>query len=125
MFSRVHALFFFLATLSVLAAATTVTVTVTAAQPTITAGAPANQCNTGSLNCCDSLERSDGTLVGILLGLLGVVIQGVEVLVGITCSPIDILGIGQNSCNEQPVCCENDTFNGIIAIGCVPININL
>ncbi|KAF8966177.1 hydrophobin [Flammula alnicola] len=62
---------------------------------------------------------------GNLLGVLGIVIQGVEALVGIQCSPIDIAGIGQNSCNEQPVCCENTSFNGLIAIGCVPININL
>ncbi|KXN91340.1 Hydrophobin-3, partial [Leucoagaricus sp. SymC.cos] len=86
---------------------------------------PASQCGTGNLQCCNALERSDGSLVGILLGLLGVVLQGVEALVGITCSPIDILGIGQNSCHTQPVCCQNNNFSGIIAIGCVPININL
>ncbi|KAF9446652.1 fungal hydrophobin, partial [Macrolepiota fuliginosa MF-IS2] len=86
---------------------------------------PVSQCGTGNLQCCNSLERSDGSLVGTLLGLLGVVLQGVEAVIGITCSPIDILGIGQNQCHTQPVCCQNNDFHGIIAIGCVPININL
>ncbi|KAF8881626.1 fungal hydrophobin-domain-containing protein [Infundibulicybe gibba] len=105
-------------------ATTTTTITVTAPAPTSTP-LPASQCGTGNLQCCNSLERSDGSVVGLLLGLLGVVLQGVEALVGITCSPIDILGIGQNSCDAQPVCCQNNNFDGIIAIGCVPININL
>ncbi|KAH9475218.1 Fruiting body protein SC3 [Psilocybe cubensis] len=120
MLSRIYT-FFVLAILAMLAAATT-TVTTSPGAPT---SIPANQCNGSNLQCCNSLERSDGSLVGTLLGLLGVVIQGVEVLVGINCSPIDILGIGQNGCHSQPVCCQNNDFSGIIAIGCVPININL
>jgi len=102
--------------------AATTTVTVSPPGPT---PLPASQCGTGNLHCCDSLERSDGSLVGYLLGLLGVVLQGAEVLVGIHCSPIDILGIGQNSCHAQPVCCQNNDFEGLIVIACVPININL
>ncbi|PPQ67785.1 hypothetical protein CVT25_009089 [Psilocybe cyanescens] len=121
MFSRIS-VFFVLAILAMLAAATSTTVTTSPGAPT---SIPANQCNGSNLQCCNSLERSDGSVVGTLLGLLGVVIQGVEVLVGITCSPIDVLGIGQNECHSQPVCCENNNFSGIIAIGCVPININL
>ncbi|THU98547.1 fungal hydrophobin [Dendrothele bispora CBS 962.96] len=128
MFHRIHQLFFFaLVAFTVLAAATP-----TAPKPPTTTTAPGptqtitvSQCNTGSINCCNSLERADSSAVGVLLGLLGVVLQGVEALVGITCTPIDILGIGQNQCHSQPVCCENNNFNGIIAIGCVPINISL
>ena len=29
---------------------------------------------------------------------------------GINCTPIDILGIGQNSCAEMPLCCTDQTF---------------
>ncbi|KAF8204671.1 hydrophobin-251 [Pholiota molesta] len=29
------------------------------------------------------------------------------------------------SCSAQPVCCTNDSFNGVVALGCTPININL
>ncbi|TFK38445.1 fungal hydrophobin-domain-containing protein [Crucibulum laeve] len=123
MFSRVSStVLFVLVAFTVLAAATS-TVTVTPAPgPT---PLPASQCGTGNLQCCNALERSDGSAVGVLLGLLGVVLQGVEALIGITCSPIDILGIGQNSCHAQAVCCQNNNFSGIIAIGCVPINISL
>ncbi|GLB42728.1 putative hydrophobins [Lyophyllum shimeji] len=126
MFSRIYSMFLLvlLAFTALAAATTTVTVTVTPPGPTSTP-LPASQCGTGNLQCCNALERSDGSVVGVLLGLLGVVLQGVEVLIGITCSPIDILGLGQNSCHEQPVCCQNNDFHGIIAIGCVPININL
>ncbi|KAF8905913.1 hydrophobin, partial [Mucidula mucida] len=86
---------------------------------------PASQCNTGDLQCCNALERADSSVVGVLLGLLGVVIQGVEALVGITCSPINILGIGQNECQSHPVCCQNNNVGGLISIGCIPITITL
>ncbi|EKM76280.1 hypothetical protein AGABI1DRAFT_115858 [Agaricus bisporus var. burnettii JB137-S8] len=86
---------------------------------------PADLCPAGNLQCCNALERADDSVVGVLLGLLGIVLQGVEALVGITCSPIDILGIGQNECHTQAVCCENNDFHGIVAIGCVPIIISL
>ncbi|KAL0948208.1 hypothetical protein HGRIS_010815 [Hohenbuehelia grisea] len=126
MFSRVsQVIIYVLATFALLAAATGTPASTTTVTVTSTQTVPASQCNTGKLQCCNSLERADSTVVGLLLGLLGVVIQGVEALVGITCSPIDILGIGQNSCHAQPVCCQNNNFHGIIAIGCVPINISL
>ncbi|KAF5347803.1 hypothetical protein D9756_010271 [Leucocoprinus leucothites] len=66
-----------LASIIFVAATTTVTVTPT---PTSTP-LPASQCGTGNMQCCNSLERSDGSLVGTILGLLGVVLQGVEALV--------------------------------------------
>ncbi|PBK98610.1 hypothetical protein ARMGADRAFT_584951 [Armillaria gallica] len=61
----------------------------------------------------------------MLLGLLGVVLSDVTALVGITCTPITIVGVGSTACSQQTVCCQNNTFNGLIAIGCVPINISL
>ncbi|KAI3611431.1 tubulin beta chain [Moniliophthora roreri] len=92
MFSRIytHSLFTLVA-FAVLAAATPVAQTGVVARDSI----PASQCSTQSLQCCNALERADDTAVGVLLGLLGVVLQNVEALVGITCSPINILGIGQ------------------------------
>ncbi|KAF8889941.1 hydrophobin, partial [Infundibulicybe gibba] len=91
------------------------------AAPTI----PASQCNTGSIQCCNSVESVNDSIVGVLLALLGIDIDGIDVLVGLTCSPLSILGIGGNSCSAQPVCCQNNNFNGIVAIGCTPINVNL
>ncbi|PPR05230.1 hypothetical protein CVT24_010336 [Panaeolus cyanescens] len=86
---------------------------------------PSNQCNTGTLQCCNSTQAANSSAVAGLLGLLGVVVGSVTGLVGLTCSPIDVLGISGNSCTAQPVCCTNNSFNGIIALGCTPINLNL
>ncbi|KDR81004.1 hypothetical protein GALMADRAFT_136067 [Galerina marginata CBS 339.88] len=33
---------------------------------------PSNQCNTGTLQCCSSVQSSSSSLVAVLLGLLGV-----------------------------------------------------
>ncbi|EJD00318.1 hydrophobin 2 [Fomitiporia mediterranea MF3/22] len=97
---------------------TTVTVTPT---PTQQPG----QCNTGPIQCCQSVQPASSSAASTLLGLLGIVLQDLTVDVGLTCSPISVIGLGGNDCNASPVCCENNSFNGLIAIGCVPININL
>ncbi|KAL1720117.1 hypothetical protein EV715DRAFT_250828 [Schizophyllum commune] len=46
-------------------------------------------------------------------------------LVGVQCSPLSVIGVGGNSCSSQVACCSNNTYNGLINIGCVPINISL
>ncbi|KAF5346282.1 hypothetical protein D9758_011498 [Tetrapyrgos nigripes] len=84
-----------------------------------------SQCNTGPIQCCDSVDKAGSSAVSPILGLLGVVIQDLNVLVGINCSPISVIGVGGDSCSATPVCCENNTFNGLIAVGCVPVIINL
>ncbi|KAG7442195.1 fungal hydrophobin [Guyanagaster necrorhizus] len=104
----------------------TVTTTVSTTATTTATSIPASECSTGNTQCCNALERADDSAVGVIFGLLGVVLQDLEALVGITCSPIDLVGIGQGTkCASQTVCCQNNTFNGLIAIGCVPIIINL
>ncbi|KAH8109101.1 hydrophobin, partial [Phellopilus nigrolimitatus] len=82
-------------------------------------------CDTGSLQCCQSVQSAGSPSAANLLGLLGVVAQGVDVPVGITCSPISVIGVGGDSCTADPVCCENNTFNGVVALGCTPINVGL
>ena len=70
---------------------TTVTVTETST-PTVV-----NQCSTGSVQCCNSVQQSNaGGLVGLLLGLLDVVLD-VVVPIGITCSPITVIGVSGTS----------------------------
>ncbi|KAK7041890.1 sc3 hydrophobin [Paramarasmius palmivorus] len=41
------------------------------------------------------------------LGLLGVVVQGVNVLVGLTCTPVTVIGAGGSGCSAHPVCCTD------------------
>ncbi|KIJ45031.1 hypothetical protein M422DRAFT_167661, partial [Sphaerobolus stellatus SS14] len=84
---------------------------------------PISQCNTGNAQCCNSTSLSTNPVTALLLGLLGVVVHGVDVLVGITCSPINLLAIGGPNCSQQPVCCTNNNFNGIVNIGCTPISL--
>ncbi|KAF9005095.1 fungal hydrophobin-domain-containing protein [Cyathus striatus] len=114
MFSRVYSIFLFaLFALPLLAAASAI---------------PRDgQCSTGAIQCCNETQSSTNLSnpVTALLGLLGVVVGDITALVGLNCSPISVIGVGGNSCTAQPVCCTNNSFNGLIALGCTPININL
>ncbi|KAF9552098.1 fungal hydrophobin, partial [Agrocybe pediades] len=86
---------------------------------------PASQCTTGDLQCCNSTGAASESSISALLGLLGIVVQDVTALVGVNCSPISVIGIGGNSCTAQPVCCTNNSFHGLVALGCTPVDINL
>jgi len=127
MFSKTIVLFF-LAFFTILAAAAPggnpppdKTVTVTAPAPTVTT---ISQCNTGDAQCCDTVESASSSGVGVILGLLGIVLDSLDVLVGLGCTPLSIVGIGSGvNCAQQPVCCTNNNFNGLINIGCSPISL--
>ncbi|KAK0476336.1 hydrophobin-251 [Armillaria novae-zelandiae] len=82
-------------------------------------------CATGTTQCCDSVQSPSSNVVQTLLGLLGIPIGSVTANVGVTCSPISVIGVGGTSCSNQVVCCENNSFNGVVALGCTPINIGL
>ncbi|KAH9475718.1 Fruiting body protein SC3 [Psilocybe cubensis] len=88
-------------------------------------GSPASQCNTGGLQCCNSTGTANSDAISKILGLLGIVVQDVTALVGVNCSPISVIGIGGNSCTAQPVCCTNNSFGGLVALGCSPVDLNL
>ncbi|KAF8883884.1 hypothetical protein CPB84DRAFT_1686088 [Gymnopilus junonius] len=72
---------------------------------------PASQCTTGGLQCCDSIQQAGSPAASALLGLLGISVQDVTVPVGITCSPITVVGAGGTSCSAQPVCCTDNSFS--------------
>ncbi|KAK1216819.1 sc3 hydrophobin [Marasmius sp. AFHP31] len=86
-------------------------------------GGSGGNCNTGPIQCCNSVTKaSDGAAAGIL-GLLGIVLQDLNVLVGLQCSPITVIGGGNGGCSANPVCCENNSHGGLISIGCIPISL--
>ncbi|GLB42779.1 putative hydrophobin [Lyophyllum shimeji] len=84
MFARVSAFFLFF----VLALCTSASAAALAVR---------DQCNTGSIQCCNSVQAVNDPLTGTLAGLLGVVLDGLTGQVGLGRSPLSIIGVGGNS----------------------------
>ncbi|KAG2352352.1 hydrophobin [Suillus spraguei] len=82
------------------------------------------QCSGGSIQCCDTVTTyGKGGDVDELVSFMGINIPG-GTRCGTGCSPISIIGGGSgSSCKTQPVCCEDNSYNGIINVGCSPMNI--
>ncbi len=54
-------------------------------------------------------EQASSASGAALLGLLGIVLQDTNVLLGVDCSPITVIGVGSGSaCSANAVCCENN-----------------
>ncbi|KAF8200222.1 hydrophobin-251 [Pholiota molesta] len=81
-------------------------------------------CNSGPVQCCNSVQSVQSANVVQALGPLGVATQGLTGLAGLKCSPITAVDLGSKACTQQTVCCTNNSFNGVVALGCTPININ-
>ncbi|PBK84066.1 fungal hydrophobin [Armillaria gallica] len=84
-------------------------------------------CATGSAQCCGSTQSPTdlSAPVSTLLGLLGVVAGQLTGNVGVSCSPITVIGLGSNQCSDQVVCCDGNNFNGLVSLGCTPLNVGL
>ena len=73
----------------------TVTVTSTAPGATVTSS---SECDTGALQCCNSVQTvANDAALSVILALVGAVVQNVNVPVGLTCSPITVVGTGSTS----------------------------
>ncbi len=84
----------------IFALATLALATLAAATPTRRQDSPSNQCNTGSLQCCESTQDATSSSVAGLLGLLGlldVILGDLTGQVGVTCSPITGVGVSGTS----------------------------
>ncbi|KAI0033490.1 fungal hydrophobin [Vararia minispora EC-137] len=93
-----------------------------AAALAIAAPQTSTSCNSGSTQCCNSIQPASSQQAADLLSLIGVNLQGLNIPIGIDCTPINVLGIGSNSCQQQVACCQGGT-SGTIGLGCVPIGI--
>jgi len=92
-----------------------------AAAPT----APGSQaCSTGPVQCCNQVHKKDSSEFALFHGLLPIGLQDVTGSLALDCSPLSVVGLGGNSCSAQTVCCQDNTFNGLINVGCTPINLN-
>ncbi|TFK22675.1 fungal hydrophobin [Coprinopsis marcescibilis] len=98
------------------------------AAPTDTTTTNFSQCNGGEVQCCNSVQNSNKLSLPMhgLLGVLGVDVSQLSGLVGASCTGVNAIGLGGGaSCSNQQVCCNNNSFNGVVALGCTPINISL
>ncbi|KAL0959743.1 hypothetical protein HGRIS_011434 [Hohenbuehelia grisea] len=89
-----------------------------------------SSCNTGRIQCCSNVMEAKklgkNPRASSLLRRAGILdLLNLGGLAGISCSDRGLLNLGSNSCNSQPVCCSNNSFNGLIALGCTPINISI
>ncbi|KAH0830205.1 hydrophobin 2 [Lanmaoa asiatica] len=99
---------------------------VAAAPSQLEARTGSSQCNTGSMQCCTTTTTANDPVAAALLGLLGIVVGDLTTTVGLTCTPLTIIGVGGGStCTQQPVCCTNVYQNGLIDVGCSPLNLGL
>ncbi|GJE94397.1 fungal hydrophobin [Phanerochaete sordida] len=79
--------------------------------------------STPTTACCSSTEPANSASGAALLGLLGIVLQDVDVLLALDCSPISVVGVGSGSeCSGTTVSCSNGVVGGI-GIGCVPVTV--
>ncbi|KAJ7831969.1 fungal hydrophobin [Mycena leptocephala] len=101
--------------LSVLVAS--VLITLAAAIPTTIPVTPPT-----SDQCCGSVVDSSSTAAGKVLGLLGIDLGDITVPVGLSCSPITVLG---NNCGGVTTRCDAPEieWGGLIAINCIPITL--
>ncbi|KAJ6603471.1 fungal hydrophobin-domain-containing protein [Mycena vulgaris] len=70
-----------------------------------------------SLECCNQVVTPNDPSVSVLLGLLGIDPNSTSGNVGVTCTPAIVID-GTTTCTARLVCCSNNSFNGIIALGC-------
>ncbi|KIJ19722.1 fungal hydrophobin [Paxillus involutus ATCC 200175] len=80
------------------------------------------QCNTGNVQCCNSV--SSATNFADILDKLGSYYDPAD-NVGVDCTPINVMGGGESAgCQQQPLCCRNNTYSGYINVGCSPFDFN-
>ncbi|KAF9047534.1 fungal hydrophobin-domain-containing protein [Panaeolus papilionaceus] len=82
-------------------------------------------CNTGSLQCCQSTQQNSAVALAIISALLGISLPNISGLIGLSCSSGSVAGTGSQTCNAQPVCCTNTSFQNVqgVALGCTPVNV--
>lgn len=60
-------------------------------------GEPASSCSTAPVQCCETVTSAGSSAASGILAAIGVVVQDVNAVVGLTCSPISVIGVGGGS----------------------------
>ncbi|KAJ7449496.1 hydrophobin 2 [Mycena galericulata] len=73
-----------------------------------------------SNQCCSSVQSSSSTAASTVAAILGLDLTGLDVPIGLSCSPITVIG---NNCGGTSVTGEapETQWSGLIAINCIPI----
>ncbi|KAJ7234499.1 hypothetical protein B0H12DRAFT_1239023 [Mycena haematopus] len=73
-----------------------------------------------SNQCCSSVQSSSSSSVSTVASLLGLDLSDLDVPIGLSCSPITVIG---NNCGGTSVTCDapEAAWGGLIAINCIPI----
>ncbi|KAJ7676366.1 hypothetical protein B0H17DRAFT_1207350 [Mycena rosella] len=97
---------------------TSVFITLAAAIPTTTPLVTPPTSN----QCCSSVQSSSSSAVSAVAALLGLDLSGLDVPVGLGCSPITVIG---NNCGGTSVTCDapEQAWGRLIAINCIPITL--
>ncbi|TFK37479.1 hypothetical protein BDQ12DRAFT_724306 [Crucibulum laeve] len=78
-----------------------------------------------NIQCCNSLQSAESAQgAGVLGGPVGISAGCITGLIGLSCTPISVLGIGGNNCTAQTACCLGKTY-GTVTVGCNHINLDL
>ncbi|KAJ7128315.1 hypothetical protein C8R44DRAFT_850852 [Mycena epipterygia] len=75
-----------------------------------------------SNQCCSSVQSSSSSAVSAVAALLGLDLSGLNVPIGLGCSPITVIG---NNCGGTEVTCDapEKEWGSLIAINCIPITL--
>ncbi|KAF7334672.1 Hydrophobin 2 [Mycena venus] len=97
-----------------------VLITLAAATPGGTAPPPVTPPT--SNQCCKSVASSSSAAASAVAALVGLDLTGLDVPIGLSCSPITVLG---NNCGGTKVTCDapEEEWGGLIAINCIPITL--
>ncbi|KAI0081527.1 fungal hydrophobin [Panus rudis PR-1116 ss-1] len=85
-------------------------------------GSPSS-CNTGPVQCCQTMQNANSPAAAKLLHSVGVPVESVTGLVGGSCTPVTVIGVAGGNCKENAVCCTNNNYGGAVALGCVPVSL--
>ncbi|KAL0570990.1 hypothetical protein V5O48_010975 [Marasmius crinis-equi] len=107
MFSRIHVFFFALSSTMLVVA--------------MPAGNAATRA-TGGVQCCDTFTTASDPAAAAVLASMGITVQDPDTAVGLTCSPITVIGGRNGPCSASTLCCEDNSDGGLISIGCVPVS---
>ncbi|KAG2035146.1 fungal hydrophobin-domain-containing protein [Suillus americanus] len=85
-----------------------------------------SQCDTGNIQCCQKTQTAEEYNKNATAH--GAIPIDIDILgrVGLSCTPISVIGTGAGAtCSQEPLCCSDNQYHGLVNIGCTPININI